>query len=180
MPGVRMTTCRNVILAVALCTVCGCTEVRMEGDTTVYTFALWVPGPRLCGRPRRHGRGAAHARKIPRLGWAGLIGGPVLVIVVVPGMVQDKVTVNNDGFTLHTGFWFAPTVHEVRFEDVNTIELIAEEKRSRRGKQTSYYFLCHKKSGVEKVPLGTLMQEGAAAKIVETARKRGILVLDQS
>ena len=110
-----------------------------------------------------------------------MILGPLACLVLAPGMFLDKVTVNPERFTLHTGFWFAPTLHEVRFADLSRVDLIAEEKASRRGTRMSYYLLCHRKSGAsEKVPVGDLMKRGAAAKILQTAKAQGVPVVDNT
>ena len=47
-----------------------------------------------------------------------------LHVAQIEGLLSDRVTVKPDQFTLRTGFWFAPTVHEVRFGDLQRIELL--------------------------------------------------------
>jgi hypothetical protein len=119
--------------------------------------------------------------KNPRLGWALMILGPLAAVIMGPGMMMDKVVVDKQHFSLVTGFWFAPTKHDVKFADVASIDLIMEETRGARGrKNQNYYLLCHKKGGADqKVPVGTLMQEGAARAVLDEARELGIPIVDK-
>lgn len=181
MRGPRRSTVSRLTVAAILGASCGCAEERVVGDTTVFTFALWVPALVFLACVVATVAGWFLRKKSTRWGWILLIAGPLAGAVVAPGLLLDKVTVNDERFTLHTGFWFAPTAHQVRYGDLSVIEFMAEERRSRRGKRTSYYLLCHKKSGeTERVPVGTLMQEGAVIKILDKAVERGVPVYDRT
>jgi hypothetical protein len=120
-------------------------------------------------------------RKRSNLGWVLIIGGPLALAILVPAFFLDRVTVNPERFRLVTGFWFAPTVHDVRFDDLSAIEVIGEERHTRSGTRMSYYLLCHRKTGgAEKVPVGDLMKQGATDRILQVARGKGIHVANQT
>ena len=40
-----------------------------------------------------------------------IVGGPLAVVVFVPGLWLDRVIFNNDGFYSRHGFWFSPVTH---------------------------------------------------------------------
>lgn len=84
-------------------------------------------------------------------------------------------------FSLRTGLWFTPTVHDVPFEALSQIDIVSEKRTGRGGEREEYYLLCHRKTGgAEKVPVGDLMGQGAAAKILETAKRRGVPIVDRT
>jgi hypothetical protein len=170
-----------ILAFAAVCLIPGCTTEKVDGDTTVFSFVLWVPLIVLLAGVIAFFAGVLMRRNSARWGWGLMIFGPILCLLLAPGLFLDKATVNQDRFTLRTGFWFAPTIHDVRFADLSGIDLIAEERASRRGRRTSYFLLCHRKSGQsEKVPVGDLMKRGAAAKILETAKQLGVPIADHS
>ena len=160
----------------AACGICGCVRRSNVAGTTTYGFELWLPAMFFFGGIAACAFGWLLRRKIARLGWILIALGPISTLIMAPNMFMDRVTVNNEGFTLRTGFWFYPTAHSVSFKDVKMLALSAEERRGRRGrKSTSYYLICHHKSGdIEKVPVGTLMQEGAIQRIIATANGQKI------
>ena len=131
----------HVILPCAFaCLLGGCTNESQEGDTTVFTYALWVPGVVLAGGIVGTLAGVLIRKSIERLGWALIIGGPVAAFIFAPGLYSDKITVSNERFTLRTGFWFAPTTHEVELADVSltggeqVFALTLSVNRTARGK----------------------------------------------
>src|SRR5262249_17743566 len=88
------------------------------------------------------------------------IAGPVGAGVVAPGMYLDRVVVSETGFYSRHGFWWSPTIHEIRYDELKVVNVVVEEKAGRRGKTYSYYFDCALKSGNrERVPLGDIMRE---------------------
>lgn len=160
-----------------LCIINGCTVESQSGDTTIYSFALWLPGIVLLGSVTAFFAGLAIRRESPYWGWLLIVVSAVACVLFAPNLFLDKATVNKDRFTLRTGFWFAPTVHDVRFADLSQIELVGEERMTRHGKKTSYYLVCYRKSGgSEKVPVGDLMKRGPSARILSTAREQGVSV----
>jgi hypothetical protein len=86
------------------------------------------------------------------------------------------VVVNQEGFYSRHGFWWSPTVHNIRYDELDLVRLVVEEKPSRRGKTYSYYFDCTFKTGKqERVPLGDIMRE-ALPEIAEQFRQHGVPV----
>jgi hypothetical protein len=68
------------------------------------------------------------------------------------------------------------TVHDVKYDDINNIELTSEEVRGRRGRRTTkYYIVVHRKSGgdVKIDASGGVGEEGGLA-ILEGAKARGV------
>lgn len=155
----------------------GCTTEYRDGETTVFTFAWYIPTLVILGGIVALLVGLVIVRKGGKWGWALIILGPLAAVVLGPGLVQDKVTINQSGFTLRTGFWFAPTLYEVRFKDVTGMQLISES--GRRGRK-SYYILCLTRSGSQKVPEGDLMRNGPSDRILEMAAELGIPIEDRT
>jgi hypothetical protein len=102
--------------------------------------------------------------------------GGIAVLAIGPWMMlTDRVTVDDEHFTSSHGFPWDKTKHDVRFDDLKEIGFEMTERRSRRGgKSKSYAMLCQFKSGsMEKVPIGTCMEE-ASGQILGIARKKGV------
>lgn len=173
-------TSRCLALATLLLLACfsaGCIEEKTAENSINYAFSWWVPALLFLGGIAMVPVG--WITRQTRFGWAFLIGGPAVLLVLAPGTLTDRVTVDAEQFTLHTGFWFAPTHFEVRFDDVERIEITSETRRGRRGrKKTSYFLDCYRKSGgMDHVPIGTLMEEAAGA-VLAVAQERGIPLND--
>ena len=63
-------------------------------------------------------------------------------------MLRDRVVVDDAGFHSRTGVWGLSAVHDVAYNDVQTVRVISETTRTRRGgKRTNDYFLCEMKAG---------------------------------
>ncbi len=171
---------RLLALGAVACLISGCTTETRDGDTTSFSFALWVPGLVILSGALVFLVGLLVRNKSSRWGWGLMIVGPFVLLVLAPGLFLDKATVNQDRFTLRTGIWFAPSNYEVHFPDLAQIELVEEERTTRRGPKTSYFLLCHRKKGDSlKVHVGDLMKAGAADKILQTAKELGIPILGQ-
>lgn len=82
---------------------------------------------------------------------------------------------NQEGFYSRHGFWWYPINHDIRFEELQEVRVVAE-KRGGRGGGYSYYLDCGFKSGnVDRVPLGDVMRE-ALPEIAEQFRSHGVPV----
>ena len=172
-------TVRFALLALTALAFTGCTTERVDGDTTVFTFAWWLPMLILVGGVVSLGAGVLLREN--RYGWVLMIGGPIAALFFAPSLWSDKVTLNHDHFTQRTGLWFAPKFQDIRFADLTSIDLTAETRRTRRGRSTSYYMLCHCKSGEDaKIPINDLMKRKAAASILAEAAAHGITINDLS
>ena len=177
----RLRRAVSVIVPCAVaCLISGCTKESQEGDTTIFTYAAWVPGVVLGGGILGTVAGVLIRKSIARLGWALIIGGPVAAFIFAPGLYSDKIAVSHDRFTMRTGFWFAPTVHELQLGDVAHVELTSEKRVGRRGTSTSYFMQCFRKAGnMEKVPINDLMKQGPLDKVLEIMNARGIPIVDR-
>lgn len=168
------------VLAVGLVAVlAGCTNNRTEGSATIVTFEWWLPALIIVAGLVAIPVGL-FVRKKSFYGWILLIGGPIAAVVFGPGFALDKVTVTPEAFHLRTGFWFSPTVREVKFADLSSVVITKTETRGRRGrKNVSYDLKCTKKSGGQEViPLGTLMEEGGAEAFAKAAIASGVPIVD--
>jgi hypothetical protein len=154
----------------------GCVSRQVQGDTAVYTWEGYVGILVVLA-----GLGAAAAGWFlceyeKRLGYSLLIGVPLLLVFLAPGLFLNSVRVDDDHFEVHTGWWWAPTEENIRFSDVQEIEYYEEEHFNRRGTSYSYYLECLLKSGERKqVPLD-MLGEVAADEIFEKAEARGVTV----
>lgn len=168
------------LAAVALLTA-GCVTESRDGDTTVVAFAPWVGLLAILGGLAAVPVGLLARRWKPFLGWALVVLGPVGLVVLAPGLFLDRVTVSPEKFTLWTGFWFSPTVHEVRYDGLSEVAITAEERTGRRGrKSVSYYLECRGKGGAQKVPVGDLMKEGGLKHILDMADRKDIPIVDRT
>jgi hypothetical protein len=168
-------------LLLMLCaSLAGCVEQATANDTTVFRFERWLPltvlAASLAGLPLAW----LIRTKIARLGYGLLILIPIMLVVVVPGLWGDRVSVDHDGFSLKTGFWFSPTRCDVRFDEVQTIRHVSYIERGRRGDVRKYKLIVQSRRGhTQSVPSGDLMRY-AVPTILETAQDRGIDVRDET
>lgn len=113
--------------------------------------------------------------------WTGgllVLGGLAVLGVLAPSMYADEPWVDADHFEARYGFWWSPTRHNIRFDDLREIQIVAKTKMTRRGKQTSYELHCAKKSGgTEIVHVGTIMGE-AGGEILDRAEEKGVPIHD--
>ena len=159
----------------------GCTTERVTGDSTVYTFAWWVPALVLLGSILAMGVGILLSNHIARLGWGLMIGGLTLLVLLVPGLFLDYVLIDGEHLELRTGLWFMPTYREVRFADLRQVDIVAKSRMSRSGVSTNYSLECQVRLGhVEQIPIGDLMRGGPADHFLEVVRGRGIPVVDRT
>jgi hypothetical protein len=158
----------------------GCTKRVAEGDTVTHSFAWWVPVSVFVGGLVAAPAGWSILRKSNRWGWGLLILSPVAVLVFFPGLLTDNLTIDAKQLSLKTDFWFMPTRHELRFDDVANSDLTAQKRRTRRGSRTSYTLECRLKSGAtQTVPVGDLMK-AALPDVVDRLRSRGTPFTDRS
>jgi hypothetical protein len=148
----------------------GCTQEIVDGKKLTIKFELWVIIALVLVGLALLVAGFFVRQSSSKYGWIMMILGPVVAFLIAPGMYNDYVIIDDDHFELNTGFWFAPTQHNVQFSKVNEIEI----KSERTGKRTSTYMYCKMNNGtIEKVPVGTLMKESAMNQILERMKKNG-------
>ena len=163
---------RIACLAFLLLVCSGCTVEDKDGDTSTYTYELWIPLLTIFGGAAVAIGGFFLRNFWERMGWGLMIAGGLGTLLIGPGMFLEYATVSPEKFVLRTGFWFYPSHHEVRYAEISGIQITSEEKRGRRGRVTkSFYLVCGLKSGGQaKIPIGDLMKNGAAAHMLRTAQ----------
>ncbi len=161
-------------LVTTCCILAACTVDKVEGDKHTYTWQLQTPiivgtvGLLLLV-------GGWFFRR--QFGIVLIILALVCLVVVTPEMMLEHVQLSNTGFELSTGFWWAPTTHQVIFDDVAKVEEVYEK----RGKHYHCYIICHKKSGaIEDINVSDLMSYAHADdKFLEITRHKGIPTEDK-
>jgi hypothetical protein len=168
----------NFTLISLACSVsAGCYQKVSENGNLTFSFQPWVALLVGFGGLAAVPVGMLVFRKQRFRGVLLMIIGPLLAVAVAPGLYLDRVIVNQEGFYSRHGFWWSPSVHQIRYEELATVRLVIEEKTGRRGKTYSYFFDCSLKSGKqERVPLGDIMRE-ALPEIADQFRQHGVQVL---
>jgi hypothetical protein len=158
----------------------GCYQKEPENDGVVISFQAWGPLLLVLAGLASVPLGIllfARSQRFRALAVIMCIAGPVAAGVIAPGMFLDRVVVNQDGFSARYGLWWNPSVHQIRYEELNLVRLDVVEKTSRGRKTYSYYFDCSYKSGKqERIPLGDLMRQ-AAPELVQQFHKHGVPVM---
>ena len=155
----------------------GCYQRVQENGSLVFSFQLWVPLLVVLGGLLAIPIGLVQFARGKRLAGIFLaVAGPVAAVAIAPGIFLDRVVVNQEGFYSRHGFWWDPTIHQIRYSELNLVRLGYETKTGRRGISYSYHFDCFFKSGKqERVPLGDIMRE-ALPEIAEQFRSHGVPV----
>src|SRR5262245_10025930 len=111
----RLTRC---ILAAAFCLILsGCYKRIATGNELIFSFQSWVPILLIVLGLLAVPIGIAiFANRQKFWGVILMIAGPIAAGVVAPGMFLDKVVVNEQGFYSRHGFWFSPSIHDIRYD----------------------------------------------------------------
>jgi hypothetical protein len=174
-----MKRCLSRIFAAWCFTViAGCYQKESENGSLVFSFQAWVPLlVALAGLAVVPVGIVLFARKRRFWGICLMVAGPLAAVGIAPGLYLDRVVVNQEGFYSRHGFWWDPGIHQIRYEDLNQVQVGFDETTVRGRKSYSYYFECSFKSGKqERVPLGDIMRE-ALPEIAEQFRQHGVPVL---
>jgi hypothetical protein len=179
MPTLRL---RTFLPLTAIPLLTGCIRESVNGSETVYQNELWVSISMILGGLVLTPLGWFLRTKNGRFGWAFMILGLLLAFGFGPSALTDKVTVNDSALHVHSGFWVAPTDVSVKFDDVQSVRVTSETKRTRRGgRRTNYYFNFDMKSGPsQKVQMDTLLMRGASERVAEAMNKQDIPIVDLS
>ena len=186
MAGGKTLGCRalqSVLVLIVLASVSGCVKATESESEKLYAFEPYVFLIGLVGSLVAIPAGWFLRKKSGRLGgfgWTMLVVGPLLLVLIVPGLLTDFVKVDDNGFDLKTGFWFSPTRHTIDFNKVTSITLTDEVSFGRRGKKVSYFLLCNQPAGPSvKVPVGDMMKY-ALDDILLRASVHGVTVQNQA
>lgn len=86
--------------------------------------------------------------------------GPLLALLIVPGLALDRTVVSADHFATTHGFWFMPSYYSVRFADLRHLHVTLTERQTRTGRRKDYTLRCLLKSGqTVNIPLGDVMRK---------------------
>lgn len=170
-----------VLMILSISVASGCVEQASHPDgTQVFQFQRWVALTALAGALAAVPVAWMLRRRMKKITFIALGVAPVAMIIVVPGLWRDRAAVNDHGFSLDTGLWFAPSQWNVRFEDVESIRHVSYVDCLRGLDQKKYKLILKMKSGSSRtVPSGDLMRH-AVPTVLETARRMGIEVRDET
>ena len=170
---------RQIGLLLGAACLSGCVRKETQGDLLVYTFETWV-GASVIVVGLAVTIGAILFRKSGAGAWITAVVAIVLTIVVGPMLLSDYVKLDKEHIETHWGLWFAPSVHNVRFDEVAKVDYTKEVKRGRRGrKNTTYFLVFTKKSGEqEKVAASGELMTAAGDDVIAALTAKGLVVND--
>lgn len=173
---------RVLLGASLLVLISGCVRESVDGDRQQFTYELWLSGLVLVGGIVAIPAGLALRKRIPRLGWSLLIGGPLAAFGFAPSLFFEKVTLNDKTLHVQSGIWGMTAIHSVSLDDLKSVRLIVEHSTGRKGRKVQkYYLMCDLKSGgSSKIPVNNNVTEAAAPHFIQRVRERGIPVYDQT
>lgn len=157
----------------------GCVSESSDGSTKIFKFELWLIAL-LAVVSIAAAVGGWFLRRVKQsIGWVVFVAGPLFLILVLPGMYIEHVTVSPEKVSRVGGFWFSQTTQEISWNEVIDIRLIMKETRGRRRRKKKNYYIVFQSRGRESVEiaLGEIM-EVATAEIQKQANDRGIQFRD--
>jgi hypothetical protein len=164
-----------IVAVFSICLIAGCYERTTNGATSIYQFAWWLGPAVIGGGILCVPAGWLLRPSVPKWGWVLMVMGPLLLILVAPAMYSDRVVIDDEHFEARFGFWFSPTMHNLRFQDLRVIQYVAVA--GTRGR-TKYELHCLSASGQSTVvPAGDLVRE-TVPEILERAKAKGVQVVD--
>ncbi len=162
-----------LVAALMLCFLAGCYEHVSRGNESIYRFEWWL-GPAIIAGGILAVPVSWFLRKW-KWGFVLLVMGPILLVIVAPSLYSDRVLIDDDRFEARYGFWFSPTIQQVRFADLREIRYVAV--RVHRGR-TDYELHCVNDAGkVDVVPAGDLVIN-AVPEILARAKARGVRIVE--
>lgn len=153
--------------------VSGCYDRADRGGQSVYQFAAWV-GAAVIGVGLLLAVGGV-VLIILKQRWGFLLPlfAAFLLIIVAPSMYTDFVVVDADHFEASYGFWFTPSVHNIKFAQLRELRHVAVRDNKNRIK---YEMHCKYMNGtVTVVHCGDLVKN-AVPEILSKARAKGVSV----
>lgn len=157
-----------------VCSLAGCIEQTTRGNESVYLFAWWVGPTLIVGGILGIPAGWFLRQWNQKLGVALLIIGPVLLLVFAPNIYNDRVLIDDEHFEARYGFWFSPSNHNIRFDDLNSIQYV--EVLGRRGRK-KYELHCHHKAGSTTIVSAGDLVRPSVQEILARAKAKGVLTL---
>jgi hypothetical protein len=154
----------------------GCYEHVSRGNQSIYQFAWWLGPVVIAGGVLGIPAGWLLRKWSPKWGFVLMGLAPLLLLFVAPAMYSDRVLIDDEHFEARYGFWFNPSEHNLRFQDLREIKYV--EVSGNRGR-TNYELHCFTKTGqVSVVHAGDLVKN-TVPEILARARARGVVVHSQ-
>jgi hypothetical protein len=153
---------RSLLLIAALAiSSAGCYQRTESGQDGVYSAQWWVPVAVAAVSVALGAFGLFRISRGERFrGISIVVVAFILLGVGVPMPILDRVVIGPDKLYLNTGFWFAPTRHDVRLSDVARAAVEVEVRQTRHGPENNYILALELKSGQkDRIPVGDLMKQ---------------------
>jgi len=166
-----------VFAALILLCVCGCVDTDESAGTFRATYSWWVGTAAIIG-------GLALAivgwlwKQTSFRGWVLFIFALAGTIGLAPFGFVDQVTVTEERLQTKWGFWMAPTLHDIAFDDVAGVNLTKEITRGRRGrKDVKYNLVFRMKNGeADELTATNALMKAALESIAGRLADRGVFV----
>lgn len=170
---------RGAALLAGLLLFSGCVQKEVQGDLSIWTYESWVSAAVVLGGLAIAG-GAFLFRKVGAGAWIVLVVALLVVFTFGPIGFFDRLELDQQHLSTRWGFWFAPTLHDIRFDDVSRIDYTKETRRGRRGRtNTSYYLVFTTKNGEQhKLGATNSLMEAAADDLISALSAKGLSVND--
>ncbi len=89
-------------------------------------------------------------------------------------MYSDRVLIDDQHFEATYGFWFSPTLRQIRFDELSEIQYVAV--RGRRGR-INYEIRCLKKDGQSSVVHAGDLVKNTVPELLARAKSKGVNVV---
>jgi len=151
---------KNLIIILSTALLMGCLNTKETDGSVVITFKLYIPI--LFG---------LFSILAIWLGWTGMkrnskkifkairmfacfIAGVLGLTLATPGIVTDKLTISQSGFSGSKGFWFSRKPYDIEFEKTARIEFVKDPKKGDKWKDFRYEL---KDGSTGNLAVGTLL-----------------------
>lgn len=151
----------------------GCVKKSVVDGASIYSIEWWATALTVVGSI---GLGAygLYLRGQDWRGWILVVVGVGGLLLGAPSIALDRTVVDARHFETRHGFWVAPSVQNVSYDNLSGLNLHEKVSWRKGRKRVSYEFQCRMKDGsTVTVPLGDVMKE-AAAEIIVHVQGRGI------
>src|SRR5438045_2420870 len=164
-------------VAAASFALAGCVDQSPQGSGTVYTFAWWALALQVVGGLAMIGVGVWQFRSSVWRSVIIIVAGVVIIAFIFPGMLRDRVVVDDDHFERVHGWLGESTTEGMQFAELKSITLVVETKQGGGGPTKVYSRLWEKKAGGrEQIAMGDLLK-AARPQIVEKAQRKGVQLI---
>ena len=169
------------ILSLSLLLLAGCVRETTDGSARVFAYELWVSASVLFGGLVAAPLGWFLRTVSERFGWALLILGPIAALFFAPSLFLERAVLDDNSNSVRSGIWGMTAVHQVRFQDLRQIRLVAEQVRGRRRRmRIQHYLMCERNDGTsEKIPVSNDVSKVGASEFLAKASERGVTVVQE-